>query len=70
MRTEHQERVSAAMKLHWKKRKAKQVRTGLFRYIPWAKIDDFHRRGWLIVADLGSEYSVLGWHCECGEVTP
>ncbi len=44
------------------------TRTGLFRYVPWDSIDEFHRNGWMIVADLGpthGTYCVLAWHCDC-----
>jgi hypothetical protein len=47
-----------------------RVRSGLFRYVRHADVDEFHRRGWMIVADLGSVHgywSVLMWSCECGE---
>lgn len=44
------------------------TRTGLFRYVRWQDIDAFHRRGWMVITDLGP-WSVLMWHCECG-VTP
>jgi hypothetical protein len=46
------------------------TRTGLFRYVPHHRIDDFHRTGWMVVADLGpthGRWSVLMWICttEC-----
>jgi hypothetical protein len=50
-----------------------KVRTGLFRYVAWDRVDEFHRRGWMVVSDLGlahGQFSVLAWHCECGEVAP
>lgn len=44
------------------------IRTGLFRYVVYAKIDDYHRQGWMVVGDLGvphNNYSVLMWKCDC-----
>lgn len=44
------------------------IRTGLFKYVPAAKVDAFHRNGWMSVADLGlthGQWSILMWHCEC-----
>jgi len=44
------------------------IRTGLFHYVPFAKIDDFHRRGWMIVTTLPDPhgfYAVLMWRCDC-----
>ena len=44
------------------------IRTGLFRYVVHSKIDDYHKMGWMIVADLDCHhgiYSVLMWKCEC-----
>ncbi|MGF7053971.1 hypothetical protein GGC47_003159 [Bosea sp. OAE752] len=49
------------------------TRTGLFRYVRHAKVDAYMRRGWMIAADLGpthGTWSVLMWHCSCGQVTP
>lgn len=49
------------------------IRTGLFRYVRHQDADAFMRRGWLIVRNLGpthGQWSVLMWHCECGEVSP
>lgn len=49
------------------------IRTGLFRYVTWAKLDAFLRRGWVPVADLGNphgQFAVLCWHCDCDEVMP
>lgn len=46
------------------------IRTGTFRYVPYAKVDDYHKRGWMIVADLDSHhayYSVLMWRCDCDD---
>jgi hypothetical protein len=46
------------------------VRTGLFRYLPYARLDAFLSRGWMPVADLGQthgQWSVLGWRCDCPE---
>lgn len=40
------------------------TRTGLFRYVVYARIDDYHRQGWMVVGDLGvphNNYSVLMW---------
>lgn len=53
--------------------KLSDARTGLFRYVRYGDIDAYHRLGWMVVADLGQphrEYSVLCWHCDCGEVAP
>ena len=47
------------------------IRTGLFRYVRYDDIDTYHKQGWLIVANLGkphSLYSVLMWHCDCGQL--
>jgi hypothetical protein len=44
------------------------IRTGTFKYVIYARVEDYHRRGWMIVADLGlphSNYSVLMWRCDC-----
>jgi hypothetical protein len=49
------------------------IRTGLFRYVPHGRVFDFMHRGWMPVADLGPTHgcwSVLMWHCECGEAQP
>ena len=49
------------------------IRVGLFRFVRHAAIESLHRRGWMIVDDLGpthGAWSVLMWHCECGEVEP
>ena len=54
-------------------RMTQDVRTGLFRYVRWARLNEFLRRGWLPVAHLGpthGQWSVFCWHCECGEVAP
>jgi hypothetical protein len=45
------------------------VRTGLFRYVAYERLAEHLARAWMPVAYLG-EYSVLCWHCECGEVVP
>lgn len=48
-------------------------RTGLFRYVRYADVEGYHRRGWMIVADLGpfhGTYSCLMWRCECLEASP
>jgi hypothetical protein len=42
------------------------IRTGLFRIVLHERVDEYHRRGWMVVADLG-EWSALMWKCECGE---
>lgn len=47
------------------------IRTGLFRYVAWHRIDEFHRLGWMVVTDLGlthGQWSVLMWRC--GEECP
>ena len=44
------------------------VRTGTYRYVRWDRIDEFHRLGWMVVADLGpthGHWSVLMWRCDC-----
>lgn len=49
------------------------TRVGLFRYVRHSQVDAYHARGWMIAADLGrphGQWSVLMWHCECGEVQP
>lgn len=49
------------------------TRTGLFRFVRHGEVEAYHRRGWMVVADLGATHgvwSVLCWHCECGSVTP
>ncbi|MCA0401307.1 MAG: hypothetical protein LCH38_10885 [Proteobacteria bacterium] len=49
------------------------MRTGLFRYVRFRDLPEYFRRGWMIAADLGpthGQWSVLCWHCECGEVEP
>ena len=70
--TPHQERISAAMRLHWKKRKAQaeRTRTGTFKYVPFDDIADHHERGWMVVGDLGARHGAwacLMWCCDCGE---
>ena len=71
--TAQQLRISEAMKLHWRKRKARAVRSGLFRYVRWGDVDAYHKRGWMVANDLGQRHGIwatLMWHCECGEVQP
>lgn len=49
------------------------IRTGLFRYVRHADVFSFMERGWMVAADLGpthGQWSVLMWHCECGEHDP
>jgi hypothetical protein len=49
------------------------IRTGMFKMVRHADVDAYHRRGWMVTADLGpthGAWSVLMWHCECGEVRP
>lgn len=49
------------------------IRTSLFRYVRIPLLPEFMARGWMPVADLGPTHgvwSVLCWHCECGEATP
>jgi hypothetical protein len=44
------------------------IRTGNFRYVRHAAIDAMHKRGWMVVADLGAthgEWSVFMWRCDC-----
>ncbi len=41
------------------------TRTGTFQYVRHGDVDAFHRRGWMIAADLGpthGAWSVLMWH--------
>jgi hypothetical protein len=50
-----------------------QVRTGLFKYVRHDHVHTYMARGWFPVSDLGRTHgywSVLMWHCDCGEVTP
>lgn len=42
------------------------IRTGTFRYVPFDRVEQFHRLGWMVVAPLGF-WSVLMWKCDCGE---
>lgn len=68
MRTAHQERLSEAMKRHWRKRKAMAAREGTFRYVRWPDVDAYHARGWMVVGDLGATHglwSALMWRCDC-----
>lgn len=47
------------------------VRTGIFRYVGYAVIEEYHQRGWMVVADVGpvhGHYSVLMWRCECPKI--
>lgn len=65
-----QEAISKGMKSHWKRRKALQerTRTGKFQYVPYSKIETYHRAGWMVTATLGpvhGRYSVLMWRCDC-----
>ncbi len=49
------------------------IRTGLFRYVRHDAVASYLMRGWMIAADLGpthGQWSVLMWHCECGQVQP
>lgn len=49
------------------------IRTGLFRYVGWGAVSAHLARGWMAAADLGpshGQWSLLMWHCECGEVRP
>ena len=44
------------------------IRTGNFRYVSHFAIDAMHKRGWMVVADLGpthGNWSVLMWRCDC-----
>jgi hypothetical protein len=46
--------------------------TGAFHYVRWDDIETFHKRGWMVIADLGhphGQYAVLMWRCDCGEVS-
>lgn len=45
------------------------IRVGLFRIVVHYRAEEYHRRGWMVIDDLGP-YSALMWHCECGEVQP
>jgi len=45
------------------------IRTGTFQFVRHGAVDAFHRRGWMITADLGRTHglwSVLMWRCDCG----
>jgi hypothetical protein len=44
------------------------IRTGHFHIVQFHRIDDFHRRGWMVVRPLGV-WSLLMWRCDCGEAT-
>lgn len=49
------------------------IRTGLFKYVRHPDVFAHMARGWMVTADLGPTHglwSVLMWHCECGEVAP
>lgn len=49
-----------------------EPRTGTFQIVRWEAIEDFHKRGWTVVADLGPTHgfwSVLMWRCDCGVAT-
>ena len=49
------------------------IRTGLFCFVRHPDVYGYMSRGWMIVRDLGpthGAWSVLMWHCECGQVTP
>ena len=44
------------------------IQTGLFRYVRWQDVEQYHRLGWMMVAHLGPTHgmwSVLMWHCGC-----
>jgi hypothetical protein len=44
------------------------IRTGNFRYVAYHLVDDYHRKGWMVVAHLGAthgQYAVLMWKCDC-----
>mgnify|MGYP001765514234 CR=1 FL=1 len=46
------------------------IRTGLFRFVPYASIHEFEMCGWMIVRDLGPVHgfwSCLMWRCDCVE---
>ncbi len=49
------------------------IRTGLFTYAPIDRLQAYLKAGWMVVDDLGEHHgrwSVLCWHCGCGEVSP
>lgn len=50
------------------------VRTGRFAYLTAGRLDEHMARGWMTVQYLPGPthgfYSILAWHCECGEVQP
>lgn len=45
------------------------VRTGWFRYVTYSQIDNYHRAGWMIVADFTGthhgQYALIMWRCDC-----
>jgi hypothetical protein len=40
------------------------IRTGTFRYVRYPEIDDFHRKGWMVVGEAGP-WSAMMWRCDC-----
>lgn len=49
------------------------IRTGLFRLVAHHEAYAYMGRGRMIVRELGAVHgcwTVLMWHCECGEVAP
>jgi hypothetical protein len=46
---------------------------GMFKYVSHKDVYAHFERGWCIAATLGRYhgcFSVLMWHCECGQVQP
>lgn len=70
MTSGQQQAISRGLKMHWRKRREHQdrERTGAFHFVPFASIERFHARGWMVVAPLGV-HSALMWRCDCGEET-
>lgn len=50
------------------------IRTGLHRFVRHADVPAFLARGWMVVDDLAGTphgaWSVMCWHCDCGQVQP
>lgn len=44
------------------------TRVGTFKYVRFAELENYHRAGWMVVADLGpthGQWSCLMWRCDC-----
>jgi hypothetical protein len=42
------------------------IRTGTYRYVVWARVEDYALMGWLL-GNAASDYSCLMWACECNQ---